>query len=382
VSHLSTEVRSSIDRWWYATSERKSGWSAHYVGGQGRSVAKVWRVCDNQDVQNDIAWALKAWGWKTSQQSQLEEILNFQSFLHQRFECAWNELVSVNPIPEVVLFRPGTPILECDSTLWTLARWCPGQSKANGGTISDAFLEQSSCLLAKLHLVGHTHGNRVSRSVGLMKRLQCVLHWSEESVSTQMKRWLDGAFHQSSASDRDMIWKPLAAAFHQTVVSFNLMRKHLVSRLEADAKCLRTNHWIIGDLWRENILVDATKNECITGLIDFGAARIDWAPLEVVRWFSSFLPFDDPRLAHLLHRYNEIRNPSVGEDSASEPHELTLQEFRWLDGICTLTSLLQWFSWLADNDFEFAFLQTRVLPRIQELSARLECMHCSSFPIS
>ncbi len=382
MSHFHSEVRSTIDRWWHATNDHKSIWSAQCIDSHGHSIAKVWRIDDEVDDSQDNAWALKSWGWKTSQQSRLAEILCFQSFLHQSLGGVSSETGKWNPIPKVIPFHQGSPILESDSTLWTLSSWCSGQPKTLGAAISDSFLEQSSRLLAQLHHAGHIHGYQVSTSVGLIKRLECVQRWSEEGILSQANRWLETAFHRSSASEREEIWQPLIATFHHTLMSFHVWRKALVIRLEADAMRPHTNHWIIGDLWRENILVDATESERIRGLIDFGAARIDWAPLEVVRWFSSFLKFDDPRLATFLQRYNDEQKLLACTDSNSVPLELTWREFQWFDFVCTLTSLLQWYSWLIESDFEFDYMRTRVIPRIQELSDRLECMHCSNFPIS
>ncbi len=112
-------------------------------------------------------------------------------------------------------------------------------------------------------------------------------------------------------------------------------------------------HWIIRDLWRENILIEDAR---VSGVIDFGASRIDWPLLEVVRMLGSLLEPDDPRIANCCDRSSPLM---CGED------------FRFLDHSATLLSLTQWLHWLCFADISFQGREERLWNRVLELDQRL-----------
>jgi Ser/Thr protein kinase RdoA (MazF antagonist) len=111
-------------------------------------------------------------------------------------------------------------------------------------------------------------------------------------------------------------------------------------------------HWIVRDLWRENILIDHQR---ISGIVDFGASRIDWPAFDIVRWISSWLAPDDPRISECFRAY-----PVLAED-----------DYRFLDYLGTLLSLLQWLEWLLSSQMSFVGQEARVRSRMIELDQRL-----------
>jgi Phosphotransferase enzyme family len=382
VTYLSPEVVSTIDRWWHLTNPDRSTWIAQAVDGYGYSVASVWRIGSDVHDSSCEQWALKSWGLDASHERRLEKILAFQESLYHRLIRSGQEIVDLNPIPKVIPFNRGAAILCSEGTVWTLTSWCPGQAIRAGTSLTKAFLSHSARLLAKLHDAGQGYELQIGTSASLRKRWECIQTWSNDVLASKVNRWLETTFQRSSSIEREELWKGLIAAFHQAQIGLHTLRRQFAKRLEEEAIRPRACHWIIGDLWRENVLVDPSNPHEVSGLIDFGAARLDWAPLEVVRWFSSILEPSDTRIEELLQLYYQERKRLANNEYDLFSVELTPADFQWFDFLSTTTSLLQWFQWLVEKDFDSEYIIRKVCPRIQELAWRLESLHCSTFPFS
>lgn len=357
-------------------------WGAQALDGYGYSLARVWRIAGLSQGIDDKQWALKSWGWDVNHERQLQQILAFQDSLYHRLSPPGEETIDVHPIPKVIPFNHGAVSLCSQGTFWTLASWCSGQPIQLGETLAKAFLTHSARLLAKLHDAGHRYASQIGVSTGLRKRWECIQIWSEDTFLSRVNRWLETSYERSSSIEREEVWKELVFAFHQAQIGLHTVKRQFAKRLEEEVVRPRICHWIIGDLWRENVLVDAKNPNHVSGLVDFGAARLDWAPLEVVRWFSSILKHDDPRLEELLQLYYAERKLLANSDYDLLSAELTLADFQWLDLLSTTTSLLQWFQWLFEKGLDSPCILRKGYSRIRELASRLESLHCSTLPIS
>ncbi len=175
----------------------------------------------------------------------------------------------------------------------------------------------------------------------------------------------------------ERIWQPLLNSITIGLFSFDTVHAAILHRSSGWLQTKRACHWIVGDLWRENILV---MDDRITGIVDFGAARVDWPVLEVVRWLSSWLGPDDERLPGLLAEYASLRMVASKRQDKSqgdlEDEFLAPNDFCYLDKLCCLSAFLEWLNGVLEDRFELVWLERKVLPRVTELAARLISLQC------
>ena len=184
--------------------------------------------------------------------------------------------------------------------------------------------------------------------LGLIERSKRLERWSSIAIETWRQRIDERNETLSKIIELDRLRVVLERALEQLHRHQISIRDRLQRLISSPVDC----HWIVRDLWRENVLIDRDR---ISGIIDFGAARVDWPALEIARWISSWLEPDDPRISKLFEA-----NPILAED-----------DFRFLDHSTTLLSLLQWFDWLLFSDQSFEGREDRVRSRILELDKRL-----------
>jgi Ser/Thr protein kinase RdoA (MazF antagonist) len=132
----------------------------------------------------------------------------------------------------------------------------------------------------------------------------------------------------------------------------------LIKRLSELCRIEFKSHWICGDLWRENILVQAAEHR-ISGIVDFGAARCDWPILEVIRLFASWLTPNDVRWEILTDNF-----------SANFPRHYPIS-FKQIDQIATVTAWLYWLQWLSSANDATKSETKNAWRRLEELDQRL-----------
>ena len=115
-------------------------------------------------------------------------------------------------------------------------------------------------------------------------------------------------------------------------------------------------HFVVRDLHDEHILYTGQE---ITGIVDFGAARIDDPATDLVRLLGTLEPFDHGRWLSGLHHYQASR-------SWREEDRLDLFEpdrLRLLDEAANLLSAAQWMEWLCEERRRFPAKRTVLLDR-------------------
>jgi hypothetical protein len=344
-------------------------WTIESVVDSGLSAGRVWKISVGSS-EEPINFALKAWGLSSEHQSRIESILHFQSLLQK------NNLAKI--VPAVMEWQPGRRVQLADGDLWTITSWLPGKPLAMDELpASDGLMQQAVDVLAELHIAGLEFTGKVGESPGMAKRIDKLSHWAFEEPEGAFKKWLQCKKAVSIDFDASRVWQELEQPIARGL-KFKVLIPMLLQSITAKDKhhhllCVQ----LVGDLWRQNILV---HDGCISGIIDFGASRVDWPMLEVVRWLSSWAAFDDARLESLLNEYDKrIETSLLSRETSFLRHtqnKIDIGEFRQLDRLCTWAAFLQWLDWLREERFDLATLKSHVLPRIKELVTRLECVHC------
>ena len=111
-------------------------------------------------------------------------------------------------------------------------------------------------------------------------------------------------------------------------------------------------HWILRDVWRNNVL---TTQDKVVGIVDFDAVRVDTPVLDCVRFLGSI----------------ELSNPK-DLDRLIAPFNINVNEFSVLDFTSTLLSLLQWLRWIDESPglMKQPFVKTRTSELTKKLNAR------------
>lgn len=127
-----------------------------------------------------------------------------------------------------------------------------------------------------------------------------------------------------------------------------------LARLQAQPVDL---HFVLRDIWSDHVLF---TQEQVTGIIDFGAARVDEPATDVARLLGSLEPMNANRWQLGWEAYQQL-NPAVD-------HERVVI----LDRVAGLLSTLQWFEWLVIESRSFQVKQEELWARWQRLLVRLE----------
>ncbi|MDZ4849350.1 MAG: phosphotransferase [Pirellulaceae bacterium] len=367
---LPDAIRFEIDCWLEHRGYSREEWKAELHTRQGRSNARIWKLgClglltkesnelpRKSTLRSDpLGFAIRCWSRPIEERQAIEKILFFQRAAHHAC-VANNENLQIiheptgvaSIVPEMIPWTDGNWIRESDSALWTIESWRPGTSLDPADIVADELLSQSVSVVRQLHVAGKQLGVQRMVAPGVIERANRLAQWCPRSKRSEWEQRLDNS--------KNCFSKILPLEYART--SLNKILEHsdrthqlLARRLQKWISNSVDCHWIVRDLWRENVLVE--KNQ-ISGVIDFGAARIDWPVLEIVRLYSSWLQPDDPRIAETLRALGSISE----------------EDFRELDHLATLLSLFQWFDWILKAQVSLGGKSQNVQSRIEELIVRL-----------
>jgi aminoglycoside phosphotransferase (APT) family kinase protein len=219
--------------------------------------------------------------------------------------------------------------------------------------LSDSLLDQLLDILEQLHAIGRKLGVQRIIAPGIAERSKRLNDWTAIEIGVWNQQLNTRLERIATIFELEVFREVLGRTLDRLHRNATSIRSHFQRMLDIPVDC----HWVIRDLWRENILVE---DERVSGIIDFGASRIDWPDLEIVRMLGSMLEPNDPRITKY---YDHSPSKMSGED------------FRFLDHSATLLSLLQWLHWICFADISFEGRENRVRSRVVELNHRL-----SQFP--
>jgi Ser/Thr protein kinase RdoA (MazF antagonist) len=198
------------------------------------------------------------------------------------------------PVPWNAAIFNNLLALQLGDHLWTLSKWVPGEPLQSGDVTYDCLIGYVKQLAALHRLTRQLQHNRALSS-GLIERRNLLVGIQDDlsriaTVCSHHPLRNELAQFIIKCSERARIWLPT------------------IDRL-ANREC--ECHWILRDLWRDNLLVDGNNRWIHT--VDVGASRVDWPAFDFVRLVGSLLqPGDEDRdhidWQNLLDAYNAI-NP-------------------------------------------------------------------------
>ena len=142
----------------------------------------------------------------------------------------------------------------------------------------------------------------------------------------------------------------------QTLMHVALLGPELLQELIKVQSIPVPLHFVLRDVWSDHILFSEDR---VTGIIDFGAVRVDEPATDVARLLGSLEPLDAARWLVGWQTYH-----------AENPH-VDLDRVRLLDRVGTLLAAVQWLQWLVIEPRQFDVPLQHLLTRWQRLLQRL-----------
>lgn len=181
---------------------------------------------------------------------------------------------------------------------------------------------------------------RVAKSPALAERRDKLQWWLSkrnlhQAVASQLSRL---------PADRQHRFGPLAS---RTSDCLSRLGQSTMQQVEPLVEQPTEQHFVVRDLWSDHVLF---MDERVTGVIDFGAARVDEPAADLARLTGSLEPHDESLRTWAVETYHSSRQkgPASGIDL-----DMLLARTRVLDQSSTLLSALQWLDWTVLSPREF-----------------------------
>lgn len=266
----------------------------------------------------------------------------------------------------------GATFVERDGCWWELASWMPGQANYHQRP-STARLAAAMQALARIHdaaaqMPGQFH---IGTSPGLAVRLE------------QLRQLRSGGMEQMKAavSRRPLVWDDLARRICQ---QFDVLALQVHQELSAASSIAGPLFPCLRDIWHDHLLF---TGEQVTGVVDFGAARVESPAGDIARLVGSLVGDNRADWNAAMAAYDGVGSlcPSQsvqdGEwlaEKDSRPRCLTLDDkqrqlVRAFDSSGVLLSGANWLTWLYVERREFEDAAA-VTERLKAIFARLEKM--------
>ncbi len=303
----------------------------------GLSGARVWRC--QSDIHGNLC--LRQW---PNQHPTPERLL----CIHQLLDKAKNSGLAF--IPSVLRDANGNSFWLIDEQLWELTQWLPGSAN---------YLQQPNAkkrtaalaALAETHAAWSDIGLTMSaRPQGVCERLTMLAEYLQRLEALNSHR-----FHP-----HEPLVHELAVG---TVESLKRYGSDLMNALERLTTHRFHTQWVIRDIWSDHLLY---CDDRLTGIVDFGAVRIDDPTLDLARMLGSIEPFDPSVRHQAVEQYNFLRQELGSVGTIPWPRVQTI------DHSSTLLTCLQWWKWIVIEQRTFDVPKEHLLGRWQTALARLQ----------
>lgn len=256
--------------------------------------------------------------------------------------------LGIDFVPVPLAATNGETFVEEDGHLWELAPWLPGE--ANYIRLpSEKKLIAALSTLARLHLAlaSYPNGNALPAvSPGILER------------QARLAQLLQGGLTEFSAAVRPEIWPELEQYAQSILQLFPLAAPRVAAALADAASLAVPLQPCLRDIWHEHVLFDGDR---VSGIIDFGALRIESVAADVARLLGS-MAGDDAGQWQIGQTAYEALRPLC-------PEEKTL--VRAFDRSGTLLSGCNWLEWIYVDRIEFPD-RPAVIKRVNAIAGRLQ----------
>ena len=221
----------------------------------------------------------------------------------------------LNFVPTVEPTLDGKSVVEIGDRVWDVATWMRGKADFHAEP-SDAKLYAAILALAQLH---KSWAGEFSSGPcpAILRRVRALDEWQSLVTSGWQPRFEQSDPVRSSA---DTAWNTLPQAVER---AFRMLAPW-ANQIVPLQPCLC-------DVWHDHVLFEGDR---VTGLIDFGAAKIDHVAIDLARLLGSLIPDEARRVETALSAYSSI---------SPLPH---LDLIRVLDTTGVVVGVMNWLRWL------------------------------------
>jgi Ser/Thr protein kinase RdoA (MazF antagonist) len=304
------------------------------VEDRGLSTAIVYRV---ETLSN--WYALKRWPILMDR-DRLNAIHRFQQYLSDGDKAC---------TPRLLKWCHGETLLEAEGVYWEIAEWKSGHPVERLGQSSQTQLLNCVEAIARLHEQSRSYEALVQIAPGLKQRYEGLLH-AIEPIEHKRNKFLDSI----SSHDQYESTKTLKEIYLRAMRVIPQVIEPLHRLSETPTVCF----WVLRDVWREHLLY---RGDQVVGILDFGAARIDWPGLDLARSIGTLLLDSDPRWS-IAHSAYLQRRPDC---------QITLPDLKNVHRASVALSALQWLDWFAEGQFDWTNQSSRYWNRVLELQRQL-----------
>jgi len=269
-------------------------------------------------------------------------------FIHQILTHVAAQRIDFVPAPVPLLGRTGVTLVQSeDNYLWDLCPWLPGIADFHARPTRQR-LAAAMRALARFHTAAANHQPPVASTApapAIVERIDLV----QQLLSGDFDR-IEAAVHAGLDANLDL----------RAVRVLALCRNRLAALspgLESAAQLRLPLSPAIRDIHHDHVLFTGDE---VTGLIDFGALRIDTPLADIARLVGSLVGDDQPARDFALSAYGQLC-PLSDQDR----HLIDL-----LDEAGLLLGGLNWLRWLYLERRDMGPLRS-ILKRLDEILSRL-----------
>lgn len=248
-------------------------------------------------------------------------------------------------VPRFLCGADGAKSQRCGSRVWELTEWMPGKADYVQYP-SEERLINALAALAELHAVWRSTFTQRATSPACMQRLRMLDGLQGAHLETM---WL-----AACRSDREL------KLVRETCECLTEQGRSIQRRLESIANARISLQYAIRDVWSDHVFFEGPN---VTGVIDFGALRIDEPATDVARLLGSLEPHSEEHWKIGLDAYRRV-NPEV------DPRRVQI-----LDQASCLLSAIQWTQWLVVERRRFPVNTDGLHDRWQNFLTRLRDPH-------
>jgi homoserine kinase type II len=249
-------------------------------------------------------------------------------------------------IPAPISTSAGATVVQHDGRLWELTPWLPGQADYLASP-SPERLRAAMRALAAFHRIaaGFERGVGQGVSQGMSERAQ------------RLAAYHAGNLEKIAGAIRPGDWPELAERAGEIVQTFTRHAAELGRLLARVASLQVAFQPVIRDIHDEHVLFTGNK---VTGLIDFGAMRIDTVASDIARLLGSMAAGDQDAWTAGLAAYRERRPLS----------DIEIELIAAFDLSTVVLGPMLWVDWIYLQRREFAD-RAKVLARIDRQLLRM-----------
>jgi Ser/Thr protein kinase RdoA (MazF antagonist) len=248
-------------------------------------------------------------------------------------------------VPAVLRTSSGQSWIQYEARLWDLCRWLPGQAdfRARPSIIR---IQAACAALARLHASWATTAATRGTCPAIERRMKAYGEWLQ---------WSRNLGHLPVANSVSSEIADLSTCAWSILQREMEGVPQVLSHMAAAQVPLQP---CVCDIWHAHVLYEG---EAVSGIIDYGGAKIDHVAVDLARLLGSMAGSDKTLRAAGIDAYRRHR-----------PLDLREENLVWtLDETGALVGLATWLKWLYRDGRKFENTQA-VVGRMSELLERFE----------